>query len=79
MYGVLIKWFATNLDTYCITFDSGLIWNKDQAERHELKSRFLLFILLFFFPFYLEGMRKGEKNGQSRDFMSCLSARFGIR
>ena len=34
----------------------------DRAERHDLKSRFLLFILLFFFPLFLGGNRKVEKN-----------------
>ena len=47
---------------------------KDRAERHDLKSRFLLFILLFS-SLFLGGKRKGEKNNQSRDFKSCLSAR----
>ena len=40
----------------------------DQAERHDLKSRFLLFILLFFFTLFLGGKRKEENNNQSRDF-----------
>ena len=40
----------------------------NRAEMHDLKSRFLLFILLFFFPLFLGGKRKGEKNNQSRDF-----------
>ena len=35
----------------------------DEPERHDLKSRFLLFILLFFVPLF---------NNQSRDFKSCL-------
>ena len=34
---------------------------KDRVERNDLKSRFLLFPLLFFFPF-LGGKRKGGKN-----------------
>ena len=46
---------------------------KDDPERDDLKSRFLLFILLFFFPLFLGGKRKGENNNQSRDFKSCLS------
>ena len=46
----------------------------DWAERHDFRSRFLLFILLFFFLF-LGGKRKGEKNSQSRGQKSCLSAR----
>ena len=37
----------------------------DRAERHELKSRFLL---SFSFPLFLGGKIKGEKN------KSCLSA-----
>ena len=37
--------------------------------------KILLFILFFFFPLFLEGKRKGEKNNQSSDFKSCLSAR----
>ena len=47
---------------------------KDRAGRHDLKSRSLLFILLFFFPFFGREL-KGEKNNQSFDFKSCLSAR----
>ena len=43
--------------------------------RPDSKSRLLLFILLFFFPLFLRGKRKGEKNNQSRDFKSYLSAR----
>ena len=39
-----------------------------RAERHDLKSWFLLFIL----PIFLEEKRKGEKNNQSPDFKSCL-------
>ena len=34
--------------------------SESRAERHELKSRFVLFILLFFFPRFLGGKRKGE-------------------
>ena len=45
----------------------------DQAERHDLKSRFLLFILLFFFPLFLGGKRK--ENLKSRGKKTCLSAR----
>ena len=44
----------------------------DDPERHDLKPRFLLFILLFFFLLFLGGKRKGEKKTQSRDFKSCL-------
>ena len=47
---------------------------KYRAERHNLKSRFLLFILLFLFPLFLGGMRIGEKNNRCRDFKSCPSA-----
>ena len=47
----------------------------DRAERYEFKSRFVLFILLFFFPIFLGGKGKEEKNNQSRDFKPCLSAR----
>ena len=47
----------------------------DRAESHDLKSQFLLFILLFVFSLFLGGKRKGEKNNQSRDFPKCLSAR----
>ena len=36
---------------------------------------FWLFILLFFFPLFLGGKRKGEKNNQSRCQKSCFSAR----
>ena len=50
----------------------------DRAERHDLKSRCLLFITLFFVPLFIGGKRKGEKNNQSRDFKSCLSARYTI-
>ena len=49
-----------------------LNWN--WIQRHDLKSRSLLFILLFFFTLFLWGNRKGKKNNQSRDFQSCLSA-----
>ena len=51
---------------------------KDRAERHDLKSRFLLFILLFFFPLFSGGKRKGEKNNQSRDFMPFCSIQFMV-
>ena len=44
----------------------------DEPERHDLKSRFLLFILLFFVPIFVGGKRKGGKNNQSRDFKSSL-------
>ena len=47
----------------------------DPAERHGIWSRFLLFILLFFFHLFLGGKRKGEKNNQSLGQNSCLSAR----
>ena len=47
----------------------------DRAERHAFWSRFLLFILLFFFPLFWGGKRKGEKNNQSRGQKTCLSAR----
>ena len=54
----------------------GRVRPHDQAEMHGLKLRFLLFILLFFFPLFLGGKRKGEKNNPARqDFKSCLSAR----
>ena len=33
----------------------------DRAERHDLNSRFLLFILLFFFPLFLEGREKRKR------------------
>ena len=33
----------------------------DRAERHDLKSRILLLILLFFFPLFLGGKRKGVR------------------
>ena len=46
-----------------------------RAERHDLKSQFLILILLFFLPSFLGGKRKGEKNNQSRSFKSCFSAR----
>jgi hypothetical protein len=36
----------------------------DRAERHYLKSRFLLFILLFFFPLFLWEKRKSLKNNK---------------
>ena len=48
---------------------------KDRAERHDFRTRFLLFILLFFFPLFLGGKRKGEENNQSVGQKSCLSAR----
>ena len=47
----------------------------DRAERHDFWSRFLLFILLSFFPLFLGGKRKGENNKQSHGQKSCLSAR----
>ena len=34
---------------------------KDRAEMHYLKSQFLLFIPLFFFPLILGGKRKGKR------------------
>ena len=34
---------------------------EDRVESHDLKLRFLIFILLFFFPIFLGGKRKGEK------------------
>ena len=46
----------------------------DRAVRHDLKSRFLLFIPLSS-SIFLGEKRKGEKNNQSRDFNSYLSAR----
>ena len=58
------------------TYDSWSIYDSlkcnclilvDRAERHDLKLRFLLFILLFFFPLFLSGKTKREK--------SCLSVR----
>ena len=49
--------------------------DRDRAKTHNLKSRFLLFILLFFPSIFLGGKRKGEKNNQSRGQKSCLSAR----
>ena len=54
-----------------MTFDHGFSY--DDPGRHDLKSRFLLFILLFFFPLFLGVNRKWERNNQSRDFKSCLS------
>ena len=33
----------------------------DRAERHNIKSRFLLLILLIFSPLFLEGKKKGGK------------------
>ena len=42
---------------------------------------FCLFILLFFFPLFLRGKRKGKKNNQRRGQKSCLSVwsfRFAI-
>jgi hypothetical protein len=41
----------------------------DRAERYDFGSRFLLFILLFFFPLFLGGKSKGEENNQSRGQM----------
>ena len=49
-------------------------WN-DRAERHDFWSRFLPLILLFFFPLFLGGKRKGGKNNKSCGQKSCLSAR----
>ena len=42
---------------------NAILWINfyDRAERQDLKSRFLLFILLFFFPLFLGEKRKGEK------------------
>ena len=34
---------------------------KDRAEKHDLESRFLLFILLFFFPLFIEERYKDGK------------------
>ena len=59
---------------YC-TLVFSVLRKSEWAERHDLKSRFLLFILLFFFPLFKRGKIKGEKNNQSQDFKSCLSAR----
>ena len=53
----------------------AIISAKDRAERYDLKSRFLLFILHFFFAYILGEKRKGKENNQGRDFKSCLSAR----
>ena len=47
----------------------------DRAERNDFWSRLLLFIFLFFFPPFLVGKSKGEKNNQSRGQKPCLSAR----
>ena len=47
----------------------------DRAERHDFGSRFLLFILLYFFLIFLGGKRKGGKNNQIRGKKTCLSAR----
>ena len=47
----------------------------DGGEKHDFWLWFLLFILLFFFPLFSEGKRKGEKNTQSCGQMPCLSAR----
>ena len=38
----------------------GTTWD-DRAERHDLKSQFLLFILLFFFPLFIEGSENGKR------------------
>ena len=43
-------------DSYMVAIAKSLatlIACKDRAERHDLKSRFLLFFLLFFFPLFL--------------------------
>ena len=37
-----------------------IIYGTDRAERHDPKSRFLLFILLSLFPIFLGGKRKGK-------------------
>ena len=46
----------------------------DRVEMHDFCSRFLLFILLFFFPLFLGGERKGEDNNRSRFQKAYLSA-----
>ena len=50
----------------------------DDPERHDLKSRFLIFILVFIYPLFLGGRRKGEKNNQSREFKSYHSGSSNI-
>ena len=66
------------------TYDSWSIYDSlkcnclilvDRAERHDLKWRFLLFILLFFFPLFLSGKTKREKTILNHDFKSWLSVR----
>ena len=48
----------------CMVRSSRKAWffitNFDDPERHDLKSRFLLIILLFFFPLFL-GSKRGKK------------------
>ena len=51
------------------------IMNRIEQKGMTFDYDFLLFILLFFFPLFLGGKRKGEKNNQSRGLKSCLSAR----
>ena len=46
---------------------------QDRAERHCFLQRLCYFIFLFFFPLFLGGKRKGEKNNQSRGQKQCLS------
>ena len=46
----------------------------DRAEKNDLNSRFLLFIYPFLLPHFFR--REEEKNNQSCDFKSCLSARY---
>ena len=67
---------SNTFESYTIFFATTIVFIR--AERHDLKSRFLLFILPFFFPLFLGGKRKGGTNNQSRDFKSCLSARSGL-
>ena len=67
--------FSTILLLYKVDIKRIKYHHIDRAERHNLKSRFLLFILLLFFSLLLGGVRKRKKNNQSRDFKSCFSAR----
>jgi hypothetical protein len=55
--------------------ETDVIFKTIKQKGMTFDSRFLLLILLFFFPLFLGGKRKGEKNSHSRGQKSCLSAR----
>ena len=73
LYLSLFLFFFLPLTAYLWTFSSLFIIKETGLKGMTFDHDFCYFILIFFLPLILKGMRKEEKNNQSRGQKSCHS------